>query len=64
MSKLKESRSRSNVDARPTLRSNEDVTEGEIVVVTSGSQSLHRVLRGKEVQLFAIGGAIGTCMCF
>lgn len=27
----------------------------------AGSQALHRKLRGKEVQLFAIGGAIGTC---
>lgn len=27
----------------------------------SSSQQLHRKLRGKEVQLFAIGGAIGTC---
>jgi hypothetical protein len=28
---------------------------------TAGSQALHRKLRGKEVQMFAIGGAIGTC---
>ncbi|OKO99327.1 General amino acid permease AGP2 [Penicillium subrubescens] len=28
----------------------------------AGSQALHRKLRGKEVQLFAIGGAIGTLM--
>jgi amino acid transporter len=26
----------------------------------AGSQHLHQNLRGKEVQLFAIGGAIGT----
>jgi amino acid transporter len=38
---------------------NQDVNEGEIV--TAGSQHLHRKLRGKEVQLFAVGGAIGTC---
>lgn len=37
-----------------------DVNEGEMV--TAGSQHLHRKLRGKEVQLFAVGGAIGTCM--
>lgn len=29
--------------------------------VLSGSQKLHRKLRGREVQLFAVGGAIGTC---
>jgi hypothetical protein len=38
----------------------QDVNEGEMV--TAGSQHLHRKLRGKEVQLFAVGGAIGTCM--
>lgn len=36
-----------------------NVDEGEIV--SEGSQQLHRKLRGKEIQLFAIGGAIGTC---
>lgn len=35
---------------------------GTVVNTTAaGSQALHRKLRGKEVQLFAIGGAIGTC---
>ena len=29
--------------------------------ITAGSQYLHRKLGGKEVQLFAVGGAIGTC---
>jgi amino acid transporter len=37
-----------------------DVREGELV--SAGSQHLHRKLRGREVQLFAVGGAIGTCM--
>lgn len=60
MSEFKESKSGPSVDASPTLGSN-DVAQGEVVDVTSGSQSLHRSLRGKEVQLFAIGGAIGTC---
>lgn len=32
-----------------------------VEAVTSTSQQLHRKLRSKEVQLFAIGGAIGTC---
>lgn len=31
--------------------------------ITAGSQHLHRKLGGKEVQLFAVGGAIGTCTC-
>lgn len=39
----------------------DDVRSGSVVDVTAGSQALHRKLRGKEVQLFAIGGAIGTC---
>lgn len=41
--------------------SGDDVDVGTAVPTTAGSQSLHRKLRGKEVQLFAIGGAIGTC---
>lgn len=43
------------------MKGDEDVTEGSYADVTAGSQSLHRSLRGPEVQLFAIGGAIGTC---
>lgn len=41
----------------------DDITHGwsTETSVASGSQALHRKLRGKEVQLFAIGGAIGTC---
>lgn len=34
---------------------------GTVEDIRAGSQALHRKLRGKEVQLFAIGGAIGTC---
>lgn len=37
-----------------------DVDVGTIDT-SAGSQALHRKLRGKEVQMFAIGGAIGTC---
>ncbi|KAJ9238496.1 hypothetical protein DTO169E5_4696 [Paecilomyces variotii] len=33
---------------------------GEVRSLKAGSQNLHRKLRSKEVQLFAIGGAIGT----
>ncbi|KAK6068046.1 general amino acid permease [Seiridium cupressi] len=39
-----------------------DVDVGTSVITTAGSQALHRKLRGKEVQLFAIGGAIGTSL--
>ncbi|KAI0020433.1 amino acid permease [Xylariomycetidae sp. FL0641] len=35
-------------------------TAGSVIDISAGSQHLHRKLRGKEVQLFAIGGAIGT----
>lgn len=31
-------------------------------LISAGSQDLHRRLGGKEVQLLAVGGAIGTCM--
>lgn len=47
-----------------TSGSNADVTEGTSENLAAGSQALHRKLRGKEVQLFAIGGAIGTCKFF
>lgn len=40
----------------------DDFDNGTSTSVVAGSQALHRKLRGKEVQLFAIGGAIGTCM--
>lgn len=39
----------------------DDFDNGMSTAVATGSQALHRKLRGKEVQLFAIGGAIGTC---
>jgi amino acid permease len=35
---------------------------GETHFIPPSSQDLQRKLRSKEVQLFAIGGAIGTCM--
>ncbi|OKL56905.1 hypothetical protein UA08_07858 [Talaromyces atroroseus] len=40
----------------------DDAGMGSVSDVTSGSQALHRKLGGKEVQLFAIGGAIGTSL--
>ncbi|KAK8047823.1 hypothetical protein PG996_015887 [Apiospora saccharicola] len=39
-----------------------DVAEGVAVDFTAGSQALHRKLRAKEVQMFAMGGAIGTSL--
>lgn len=39
----------------------ESYSQDEGEAVPAGSQELHRKLRGRQVQLFAIGGAIGTC---
>lgn len=39
-----------------------DSGSGSLEIVNAGSQHLQHKMRGKEVQLFAIGGAIGTCM--
>jgi amino acid transporter len=61
MSESKVSQARASVEACKTTGSNEDIAEGNVADINAGSQSLHRSLRGKEVQLFAIGGAIGTC---
>lgn len=41
---------------------NSDVEIGDTQLVSAGSQHLHCKLRSKEVQLFAIGGAIGTSL--
>lgn len=51
-----------SVDTEPSPSTYDgDVAHGTSSHINSGSQALHRNLRGKEVQLFAIGGAIGTC---
>jgi amino acid transporter len=39
-----------------------DIDVGETQAVPSGAAHLQRKLGGKEVQLFAVGGAIGTSM--
>ncbi|TVY42493.1 General amino acid permease [Lachnellula occidentalis] len=39
-----------------------DSASGSVEVVNAESQHLQRKMRGKEVQLFAIGGAIGTSL--
>ncbi|KAK7529324.1 putative general amino acid permease [Phyllosticta citricarpa] len=39
-----------------------DFDVGDSTFITAGSQHLHRKLRSREVQLFAIGGAIGTSL--
>lgn len=46
----------------PTLSNGSDVETGESQLVSAGSQHLQRKLRSREVQLFAIGGAIGTSL--
>ncbi|KAK1979368.1 amino acid permease [Colletotrichum cereale] len=50
------------VDNHSAHSSNSDIGVGSMSNTTAGSQALHRKLRGKEVQLFAIGGAIGTSL--
>lgn len=50
-----------SITTEPSSRIDDDVQQGTSVNISSGSQHLHRKLRGSEVQLFAIGGAIGTC---
>ena len=49
-------RPESKADQKPA----ETALPGELI--SAGSQQLHRKLGGKEIQLFAVGGAIGTCM--
>lgn len=48
----------------PDLKKNDSETALPSELITAGSQQLHRKLGGKEIQLFAVGGAIGTCMEF
>lgn len=50
-------RTTSNLDEK-----HENALPGELI--SAGSQHLHRKIGGKELQLFAVGGAIGTCMQF
>lgn len=58
----KEAYSTTAIDIDASTKSKEDVSEGISADITAGSQALHRSLRGPEVQLFAIGGAIGTSL--
>ncbi|KAH8691493.1 amino acid permease [Talaromyces proteolyticus] len=44
------------------IRTDDEVVQESSTEMISRSHSLHRKLRGKEVQLFAIGGAIGTSL--
>lgn len=44
----------------PDGKASEEAMPAELI--SAGSQQLHRKLGGKEIQLFAVGGAIGTCM--
>lgn len=47
-------------DADLDQKQNEAALPGELI--SAGSQHLHRKLGGKEIQLLAVGGAIGTCV--
>jgi amino acid transporter len=53
--------SSSFTSSEPIPDSTDNGTIGTVSNTSAGSQALHRKLSGKEVQLFAIGGAIGTC---
>lgn len=59
---MEKSKQEASAETSPVSKNDEDFAPGSVADIISGSQSLHRSLRGKEVQLFAIGGAIGTCM--
>ncbi|KAJ5307473.1 hypothetical protein N7476_008129 [Penicillium atrosanguineum] len=48
----------STTTSDPIHDASEDANTGTISEITAGSQALHRRLRGRQVQLFAIGGAI------
>lgn len=52
----------SKTDQKSDQKPGETALPGELI--SAGSQQLHRKLGGKEIQLFAVGGAIGTCMLF
>ncbi|CDM28994.1 hypothetical protein DTO013E5_1217 [Penicillium roqueforti] len=51
-----------SIATEPSSKIDDDVQPGMSANISSGSQHLHRKLRGSEVQLFAIGGAIGTSL--
>lgn len=52
-------------EKRPAVSNDEPVdVAGSVEDISAGSQHLHRKLKSKEVQLFAIGAAIGTCEFF
>ena len=50
------------VDGNEPIASTESSESVDVDATGAVSQQLKRNLRGKEVQLFAIGGAIGTGM--
>lgn len=49
-----------NSSGMDTKSDDENALPGELI--SAGSQHLHRRLGGKEIQLLAVGGAIGTCI--
>ncbi|KAL4790968.1 amino acid permease/ SLC12A domain-containing protein [Aspergillus venezuelensis] len=48
------------IESQPNRKSPDAVETGQLI--SAGSQHLHRRLGGKEIQLFAVGGAIGTSL--
>ncbi|KAL4878783.1 amino acid permease/ SLC12A domain-containing protein [Aspergillus karnatakaensis] len=46
----------------PDQKRAEQAMPGHGELISAGSQHLHRKLGGKEIQLFAVGGAIGTSL--
>lgn len=54
-----DNRSDQAVDMERKSHGSETAVPAELI--SAGSQHLQRRLGGKEIQLFAVGGAIGTC---
>jgi amino acid transporter len=55
----KKRKASTGADTEPDQKMGEEAMPAELI--SAGSQHLHRKLGGKEIQLFAVGGAIGTC---
>lgn len=55
----KKRKASTGADTEPDQKMGEEAMPAELI--SAGSQHLHRKLGGKEIQLFAVGGAIVTC---
>ncbi|KAL5355811.1 amino acid permease/ SLC12A domain-containing protein [Aspergillus floccosus] len=56
----KKRKASTGADTEPDQKMGEEAMPAELI--SAGSQHLHRKLGGKEIQLFAVGGAIGTSL--